>query len=897
MNALLYGKINSKKFIKWLNDRLDDKNDKHDEYYHYGIDCNYGIELEFMSNESRYVIGSRINSCMMEQNNGQFLKSKSILDPGLNDTKNITADIITEQANDQWSMFMVESLRDHAAKTMRGLAECENIGSSGFKIEDDPSVYLDNAITGTKGWYASWSKADESKEALEDPFYNYKAGPIDRAFIDRLHQRNELVSPVLRNEPYEVPTIDGKKHKLPLGFVALDNMLNHMMNHNLRMTTQRTGLHVHLSYKDGYSNPKEKRYLAVGFLKLYYLFEPLFLAMMPSYRTGHAYCRIMQSIFTFDEILHQPITRLYKSIVNGIKLPSMKSIRTNILIRYVGLNFENLQEGGIDTIEWRAGSSTFDSKYIQNIIMLLQTLFMYNKFLYDKATAKQIDGLTYHNLLLIDCHERRCSRYRQKLFPDFVDFTNKEYNLNISPSYNEDSNILFGITLEHIRYKKRPDTLPIINQLGSPIWGVLGLCGKRTSKNIIVNLMNTFIVLTGSFNIFKNMLPYIQFFHSTSDNGVQYNDIDIINESDLEKQLLRDPLISKHMTPGLSSPVLSEHVTPGLSSPVLSGLKFKAISMFTDYLPKEGITNLLHECNNCYKDRGQCVNDYDMRPERVQLPHQPPPLPRQKSNVYDTSHDISRLFCEYDVYDGKTQTELIAHKRIPYNEELARKRSQPLVGGAVSLDSSYEPILQISNPNGIKTFGTNLSALKTFGTNLSALKTFGTNLSALKTLDPYLPVPASESKQDTNRGGNHIYEDNVRNYRCNAEAEKFEIIIKDDKVTVYHLTSFMSGKMKEPRLGRILTFILINKILNADTIMLLARYGYIDHDIFTTDTLLHETKLESELKEFKIDKIKINELQKVYREELQKYIDEIERAELQEDYPDTKGMTKYFVKY
>ena len=131
MNPILSVKIDSIKFIEWLNHR----NPKHDEYYHYGIDCNYGIELEFMSNGSRSVIASRVNSCMMEQNDGQFFRSKSILNPELNDSKNITAAAITDADNDQWSMFMIEPLQNYHSNTMRGLAKCDNIGISGLRLK------------------------------------------------------------------------------------------------------------------------------------------------------------------------------------------------------------------------------------------------------------------------------------------------------------------------------------------------------------------------------------------------------------------------------------------------------------------------------------------------------------------------------------------------------------------------------------------------------------------------------------------------------------------------------------------------------------------------------------------------------------------------------------------
>ena len=70
MNRELESKINVEQFIDWLN-KTNPKLD--DPYYNYGIDCNYGFELEFLSNESRQVIGSRVNSCMMKQNDN-YLK-------------------------------------------------------------------------------------------------------------------------------------------------------------------------------------------------------------------------------------------------------------------------------------------------------------------------------------------------------------------------------------------------------------------------------------------------------------------------------------------------------------------------------------------------------------------------------------------------------------------------------------------------------------------------------------------------------------------------------------------------------------------------------------------------------------------------------------------------------
>ena len=33
-------------------------------YHHPGLNCRYGVELEFLSSSNRYALGNRVNSCM-----------------------------------------------------------------------------------------------------------------------------------------------------------------------------------------------------------------------------------------------------------------------------------------------------------------------------------------------------------------------------------------------------------------------------------------------------------------------------------------------------------------------------------------------------------------------------------------------------------------------------------------------------------------------------------------------------------------------------------------------------------------------------------------------------------------------------------------------------------------
>ena len=54
-------------------------NPEHYLFSHPGLNCRYGIELEFISSANKYVIGSRINSCMYESQDKWWRKTLMVL--------------------------------------------------------------------------------------------------------------------------------------------------------------------------------------------------------------------------------------------------------------------------------------------------------------------------------------------------------------------------------------------------------------------------------------------------------------------------------------------------------------------------------------------------------------------------------------------------------------------------------------------------------------------------------------------------------------------------------------------------------------------------------------------------------------------------------------------------
>jgi len=304
-----------------------------------------------------------------------------------------------------------------------------------------------------------------------------------------------MVSPVLNNVIIQYPDLANVQHQnLPLGFINIDNLFNHMTSHRLCMITQRTAFHVHLSPDTGYANLAEKKLISVGFLKLYYLFEPLFLSVIPTFRANHEYCQTVQSVFTIDEIRNQTIDMLYNDIANGINVSGNRRINH---VRYCALNFTNLETNKA-TIEWRSGVANFNSAYTQTIIHLLQVLFMYNIFL---CSAGNLD---IHHQIIDECSNAQVHG-TNIYFPSYVAQTTAQYDTTtLSPNFINDNTLR-----------------------GRPTEGIFTYLNSETCGRIVNDLLIKFVGLTGSYPLTIHLLEYLKFFHDNDKGGPLYKNIDI----------------------------------------------------------------------------------------------------------------------------------------------------------------------------------------------------------------------------------------------------------------------------------------------------------------------------------------------------------------------------------
>ena len=428
---LIFSDYLKEKKIKYLTEVQDQDKDKdflmldNEMLWELGLNCRYGVELEFThasltGRTTRFVLGNRINNCIIAHNPKEFyshrfdLKSRESI---LTQQKQLSP-ITSDKNFDEWSNFLIEVMSDYHAPTHDRVPTDNDNGRnlSGFKIEKDPGVLFnglrfrgDSQLPGDE--YSSDGFIEETgiyekeytlKRGREDSKVTiWKNGPhqIDSKIITmtsgdasidivnvkdvmdlfvNISAQTELVTPILVDEPFKI----GDTY-YPYGVIALENMIQHMKNHSNALFVQNDGLHIHISknLNDGPFTNEE----ITGFIKLFWVFEPLFLAGEPTYRSENNIggYRSLQSIFSYHEILN---TTSQFDVLGSIS-------------RYVSLNISNLVPSGIGTFEYRIGHGTFDGKSLQLHTHLLQVLFQFNL-----ALIKLDPDFKYHNQLLRTIH-------------------------------------------------------------------------------------------------------------------------------------------------------------------------------------------------------------------------------------------------------------------------------------------------------------------------------------------------------------------------------------------------------------------------------------------------------------------------------------------------------------
>lgn len=466
----------------------------------------------------------------------------------------------------------------------------------------------------------------------------------NRENFPRIVDKTELVTPILTNEPFIL-----HESKVPYGFLAIDNMVNHLTSHDNVLFVYNEGLHLHMS-----KNPRTPHMLrgelhitpeeAVGLCKLFWVFEPLFFAAQPTFKSENVRMgyQSIQSLFNYDEILcNNGVTYedIYSILLSDNETTTKKfpinrkhitQSSTGHTGRYLSLNFINLLEGGIGTVELRLGYGTFDSNAIQLFIHMFQILFELNLTLCRLSETNQKENYHFYHDQIITESEKR------KVLPFYTRFTSKEYN-HVPPVWYS-ANFPY---IDDDDFKTLNTPISERNK-GSPVLGFIrsiGIDKKETITNIINGLCTYFFDLTGAKDAILEVVKYINIYHSgkLNDNRVLdgYPDIfrDDINRVGLDLNLSDDKPL----------------------------LPFKSFLMFRDYIPndKTNITSLNEECNTCYtNEEGVCSAIYNSaRPALDMI--------RNDENEYEKNirkQHVSYRDSNDDEFTGKVQTELLTSK-------------------------------------------------------------------------------------------------------------------------------------------------------------------------------------------------------------------------------------------
>ena len=422
--------------------------------------------------------------------------------------------------------------------------------------------------------------------------------PNDENF-PRIVDKTELVTPILTNEPFIL-----HENKVPYGFLAIDNMVNHLTSHDNVLFVYNEGLHLHMS-KNPRTPPNLRGKLhitpeeAVGLCKLFWVFEPLFFAAQPTFKSENLRLgyQSIQSLFNYNEILCSNgvtyediyyILLLSDDINTTDKFPKNRRYTsqnsTGHKGRYLSLNFINLLFGGIGTVELRLGYGTFDSNAIQLFIHMFQILFELNLTLCRLSETKKKENYHfYHDQIIIESKKR-------KVLPFYTTtFTSEEYNEVPQVWYNSEN---FPY-IEDNDFETLNTSVNDTTNKGTPLLGFIRSIGiKETTTDLINGLCTYFFDLTGAKDAILEVVKYINIYHSgkLKDNKVLhgYPDIfrDDINVVGLDLNLSDDQPL----------------------------LPFKSFLMFRDYVPndKTKISSLNEECNTCYTNKkGVCAEIYD----------------------------------------------------------------------------------------------------------------------------------------------------------------------------------------------------------------------------------------------------------------------------------------------
>lgn len=603
-------------------------------FSHPALNSTYGIELEFFSSANRYDLANRVNSCMFVQNSPLWRGNYDVM-TNVRDNRPISAN--NPNNFDEWSTFFIEASEGYHAQSIKGDATCQNKGTAGSRIENDSSVTLNEQLGITL-----WSKrvGDNLQEtdvktaanAFRPNFAGLTQGVVrptpsslqyslaqganawvnPNATLNGFYQQNELVTNILFNWYGDYPLLRNpttntyQQGSVPLGSLLLDNVVNHMTAHGIVLATQNFGFHVHLSEYPRIADPEQRALMIVGFVTLYYAFEPMLLAMHPPYRSESTWCQNLHSVFAFNEIRNSPPLAIWNDLVNIVPISGVnRKIRGE---RYLALNLRNCAPGGIGTIEVRLGHCSFDSTFIQAYVNVLQTLLQFNMFLMaeDRAAGRVI--FTSHNQLLDTINALPSS-------PDYFGITTAQFNARLNRPA-----------------PPAPDNLP-----RRPIEGYFDYYSrdKATSTQFIRSLMSLFVANTDSYDAINALIPFVNEYHTNTNAW--------LNKRNFNAALAPIPRASQY----------------NKFTPVLLGTAY-ALSRNADGTFK---TDLGHRCKTCsVTPQNQCRAPFNngVRPMITNAQRTGIASNRDQTRVYNLRcMDANGIVTEHK---GKTQTELMNAK-------------------------------------------------------------------------------------------------------------------------------------------------------------------------------------------------------------------------------------------
>jgi hypothetical protein len=647
-----------------------------------GLNCRYGIELEFyhINNDqptSRYVLGNKVNNCIFNQNSNDFFKYRfnpdhptdTILTQQLAYNATTLPNSIGINTNmDEWSNFLTEVMSDYHAPThIRSPVSIADRGDSGFKIEEDPHVTFNDIpppnLSPTMGPAPNGYRDDiyyglvmdgrntdkltiwksDDNLYLDDVISTARSGTAEIKIIDlyeiadlTISCKTELVSPKLIDEPF---LMNGKY--VPYGVIAMDNIITHMKNHNSILFVQNDGLHIHISKNTKMSDALGGNQIsvaeAVGFAKLFWLFEPLFVAGEPRYRSENDIIgyQSFQSLFNLQEILDETDDTIYRVLTTNGGLNGVN--RRLADVRYTALNFDNLVPPGIGTIEYRIGHGTFDGKAIQLHTHLLQVLFQFSNSILLHCRTNDIDPNDIYTSLFKNARDIGA-------IPYYCEYPSQVYDTLPIKNFLSDYRLWsFTRALDDLN-----------ENLGSPIYGFFRSCyGMDHRSYIIKSLASLFVALTGACDGIDTLLDYINLYHT--DIGV---DIDGFPHYNIPTDL--DPIVISDYRPYIDiwnqKPFDMYHYRITLSIP------FVPYEMFATYNPTRlpRSTNLVHPSPTC------SISNVTHQPHTTIFNNGINPLERNRiRNTVDDTLNDAHLFKDSAIHGryGKTQSELLNHKK------------------------------------------------------------------------------------------------------------------------------------------------------------------------------------------------------------------------------------------